>query len=227
MKLSIQSDFKKITKTLNELQKTQVPFATAKALNELGQQTKEFQRELLKREIDNPTRFTVNSVFSSFTNKRAVQSGKAFVEVGLKDKSSNGGGTAARYLQPLLRGGKRETKRFEYQIRRKVKDKKYIALTDANRRNRFGNVGRARINNIIKGINDPEGKFELVANTGLIYEKKKRSRKVVGVLTNAPRYTKQFDLVKSSIKFADRKFIPVFEKQLRLAVMNAKRKARA
>lgn len=92
--LSVKSDVRALSKKLDALARKQLPFATAQALNATAEQVRDAQRENMRKVLDRPTPFTLNSV----AIKRASKSNPvALVYV----KS-----IAVAYLLPYEIGGK-------------------------------------------------------------------------------------------------------------------------
>lgn len=92
--LSVKSDVRALSKKLDALARKQLPFATAQALNATAEQVRDAQRENMRKVLDKPTPFTLNSV----SIKRASKSNPvALVYV----KS-----IAVAYLLPYEIGGK-------------------------------------------------------------------------------------------------------------------------
>ena len=222
MRLSIEADIKKLSKGLNNIQKNQLPFVISKSLNEIGGEVKEAQQNEIIKEIDRPKPFTKNSVFATRTTKGAVKNNRGQVTIGLKDKASRGT-PAARYLAPLISGGDRESKPFEYRVRRKIKGKQ-IGLTSANRRNKFGNVSRKRIKSISDAIlngKDETGKFIFIEGAGLVFETKgigRANRKLVAGIAEKARYRRQLDLIQPSVRVINSRARILLERNIRLAL---------
>ncbi|XHO65310.1 hypothetical protein BCC1697_001721 [Burkholderia gladioli] len=60
--LSVKSDVRALSKKLDALARKQLPFATAQALNATAEQARDAQRENMRKVLDKPTPFTLNSV---------------------------------------------------------------------------------------------------------------------------------------------------------------------
>ena len=108
--MSIVFDIGPLVRQLDDLQKKQIPFATARALSELAKDIAVFQQGVTNDAIDRPNDFTAKqSMYSTTADKR----GPYTVKVGYKRKQ-------AAYLAPLL-GGERRSKPFEKRIDGQVK----------------------------------------------------------------------------------------------------------
>ncbi|MPW16919.1 hypothetical protein GCT13_08240 [Paraburkholderia sp. CNPSo 3157] len=84
---------KRLTKSLNDLEKHQLPFATAKALTAVAKNAQAAEKEAMPEVFDRPTPFTVNSVAVKGARKSDLEA-----RVFIKD-------IAAAYLEPFEFGG--------------------------------------------------------------------------------------------------------------------------
>lgn len=106
--ITIQVDTRSATRWLNDVQRKQVPFATAVAITRTAKLIeKELQRELATR-LDNPSPYTRRSTFSTSANKRTLIS-----IIGIKDKKPAGGTAPAVLLKEHFGGGVRGNKPME------------------------------------------------------------------------------------------------------------------
>ena len=92
--INVKADIKGLTRTLNDLQKKQIPFATAKALTATAKNIAEAQRKALPSIFDRPTLFTQRSI-----GVKAARKSNLTAIVFVKD-------IAAQYLKPFEFGGK-------------------------------------------------------------------------------------------------------------------------
>lgn len=123
-------------------------FAGAVALSRSAKRAKEDVKTEIRRVFNNPTPFTVNSVYAKTANKNDLSA-----KVGLKDWTPKGRG-AGRYLQPHIVGGQREDKRSEYLLRQRglLPSGYQIVPTDYAPLNRYGNVTKGYMNKILSGL---------------------------------------------------------------------------
>lgn len=91
--ISVRFDVKALNKKLDALASKQLPFATAQAINATLKIAQEAERENMRKMLDRPTPFTVNSVAVKRADKRSL-TGRVYV----KD-------IAAAYLEPFEDGG--------------------------------------------------------------------------------------------------------------------------
>ncbi|NYH21399.1 hypothetical protein [Paraburkholderia bryophila] len=91
--VSVRTDIKRVAKALDDLARKQLPFATAQAINATAQIVKLAEQENMRKVLDAPTPFTVNSI----AVKRATKSDLVAL-VYVKP-------VAASYLLPYETGG--------------------------------------------------------------------------------------------------------------------------
>lgn len=92
-KISVSDDIAKLRKSLTDLEKRQLPFATANALTALAKNAQAAEKEAMPEVFDRPTPFTVNSVAVRGARKSNLEA-----RVFIKD-------IAAAYLEPFEFGG--------------------------------------------------------------------------------------------------------------------------
>lgn len=104
MDLSFESNIREWTTWMTDVERNQIPFATASALTRTAKELQEHHRSLLPIIFDRPTRFTMNSL-------RVTPATKAqpIASVWFKDSSRS----HSHYLLPQVEGGGRPLKRFE------------------------------------------------------------------------------------------------------------------
>jgi hypothetical protein len=106
IEINVKADVKEATRWLNDIQRKQVPFATAKALTSTAKLVQaELKREMLA-EFDNPSAFTKNSTYSTSATKVTLQA-----EAGIKDRGMRV--TPAKLLKEHFTGGLRGGKPME------------------------------------------------------------------------------------------------------------------
>jgi len=114
MKFIIETEgIEKLLTTLEDLEKKQLPFATAKALNKTAEDIKDAEVKQMQSSFDRPTAYTLNSLYIKYANKQNLSA-----MVGFKDKSQAGKGNAStNFIYPQVKGGRRHLKRFESALR--------------------------------------------------------------------------------------------------------------
>lgn len=111
IEIDVRGSIEAATRELTEIERKQIPFATARALTEAAEAGRIAVKKAIRRVFDRPTRFTENATF-----KRPATKGRLKAEVFLKDEAGKGVG-AAKYLQAQIGGGARRNKRFEEALR--------------------------------------------------------------------------------------------------------------
>lgn len=144
--VNVSSDIKNVIKRLNDLEKKQVPFATALALTNVGKQIKQEERNEMERVFDRPTAYTLNSLYLKKATKRDLT-----VRVLLKDRV-NRGNAANTYLNPQIYTGQRRLKGFEklLQARGVLPEGYYAVPAKRTKLDRHGNIATRMLTQIIK-----------------------------------------------------------------------------
>lgn len=139
MKVDIQiTGIKELISKMNDLEKSQVPFAMAKALTKTAQDVQAAEVKVMQSSLDRPTPYTLKSLYVKPATKKDLSAMVYF-----KDKSSAGkGNPAANYILPHVQGGKRNLKRFESALRRigVLPSGMYIAPGSACPLDAYGNI---------------------------------------------------------------------------------------
>lgn len=137
-------------KSLDALEREQLPFALALTATWTAQAVQVAEKKLISKVFDRPNNYTKNSVYvKSATKKNPIAA------VWLKDEFATAkGGNAAEYLSPHIFGGPRKAKRFEKAMRRKglLKLNQFTVPANPAKRDRFGNVSRGQIGKMLSNI---------------------------------------------------------------------------
>ncbi len=109
MRIDLTMNIDQVIGTFSRVQRDQVPFSLARAMTRTVRKAKEAEQDGIRAAFDRPTRYTLNSVYSTTATKM-----KPEASVGIKDGLSTSKGTpASKYLAPEVYGGGRRVKRFE------------------------------------------------------------------------------------------------------------------
>ena len=144
MSISIQiTGLDDFIRGINDFAQRQVPFATAKSLNEVANIAKITMNDEMHSVFDMPTGFTLNSTRVERAMKNHLSSA-----VGFKDISAARRG---HYLEPEVYGGPRRHKPFEARlISRGIMPAGYFAVPGAGAaKDAFGNMSRGQIVQIL------------------------------------------------------------------------------
>ena len=147
LSISVQADVARLTRHLREVERKQIPFATAQALTAAATGAKVDVRAAMASIFDRPTAFTLNSIY-------VQKASKSRLEADIHIKDEGGKGTAAgKYLLPEIVGGPRMQKPFERRLTAAGIGTGYFAPAygadfDAN-----GNMNRGQIVAILSAMN--------------------------------------------------------------------------
>ncbi|MDP2244027.1 hypothetical protein [Pseudomonas sp.] len=133
---------------ITDLERNQLPYATALALTETAKQVKERLEGEMRSVFDRPTSWTLNSLRLFPATKQ-----KLVARVWMKNEADKAA-PATRWLTPQVYGGPRDDKRSEKLLRAKgiLPDGKYIVPGRDAKLDGFGNIGRGQIQKILSGL---------------------------------------------------------------------------
>ena len=202
----------------------------AMAMNMTAKQVKEELIEEMKKVFDNPTPFTLNSIYIV-----PAKPDKLIIKIGIKDFAGKGT-SAAEYLSAQIEGGTRAQKRSEKQLNRQVVGfgtSNYIMPGKGLKLNKYGNVTQGKMTQILSAIsaftetgynanktkdsikkNPNQDKYFVITKgsnshlkPGVYYRRGKGGKKIVPVLifTDSPRYSKRFHYFELAVKFYQEK----------------------
>lgn len=100
---TLKADTKQLQHKLNNLINRQMPYATSLAINETLKTLETYNKALMQRAFDRPTRFTMNAFYVQYSNKRTLMGA-------LRRKQMVAG---RHYLEVQDAGGQRPLKAFE------------------------------------------------------------------------------------------------------------------
>lgn len=205
--ISVKDDMMRVLKKLDALSRRQIPFIVARALTDTARDAKKDLVAIMPRVFDNPTPYTLNSIYVTSANKQTLEA-----VVGIKDQASKGT-PAAKYLQPEITGGGRRIKRVERLLSGKgilpagmaVVPVKDTALDS------YGNVKRSEYGSIIRrlekqSISKASGKRTRKTKNGTLFVPNSSSTLAPGVwqrngvgirplllFVQVPKYRARFD----------------------------------
>lgn len=210
MKIDIKFDTRAIERELTDLQRKQIPFATAVTLTRLAEAVKAEMPAVLERELDRPKPFTTR--FSVYT-QRATKS-NLYSEVGFKDRQ-------AAYLAALLAGGARKLKTAEQRFLGRP-----IVPGPDMRLDRYGNVPKATLVRILKAAQSktymPDGRFVFVTEAGVFARKGRKVQTLLLFADSRPTYRKTIDLEKVATKVVQRRAQAEFDRAMAQAMRSAR-----
>ena len=197
MNINIRGNVDKTLRDMRNIAKSQVPYATSKAINEIA---KMCEKEILKQinqNINNPTAFTKKAVFVSYSNKNQSP---IRATVGIKDKQ-------AEYLIFVEEGGI------------SVATGKAKPVPTSSSKNRFGNLPKSKTKAIGNGkvfSGKPSGR------PGGIYQrmgtKRKPKLKMIASWQHSTRHTPRTRFAVRVMLIVKRNVEKVLRKQMALAI---------
>lgn len=159
IRIEAKPELQELSRAFRELERKQLPFAFSLAANRIGQRIMRAEKVALARDIDNPTRSTLSSLFFNVATKA-----KPWARIYFKD-SFGAGIPADRYMQPAVHGGTRKHKRFEKAlIARGLMKSNQFAIPRPDVLDSNGNVKGAQVMRILSGLGAAETTAGVTAN---------------------------------------------------------------
>lgn len=143
MEINVLSNIAEWTQNLEDIYLRQLPYATARALNDTVEEVKAFHQTVLLSTFDRPTRYTLNSL----QMLKASGRGELRASVFFKEHRLS----RQHYLMPQVQGGAREHKPFEkWLINRGIMMASEFAVPASTLKlNAYGNVSQGTITQIL------------------------------------------------------------------------------
>ncbi|MFA7333619.1 MAG: hypothetical protein WC130_04905 [Kiritimatiellia bacterium] len=151
MIINISSDLERLTKDLDDLARSQIPFAASLALNKTAAFGKANAREEMSRVFDNPRPYTLNAVFVKPSSKRDLTA-----VVGLLSGKGQRQG-AAEYLEAEITGGGRKSTPFERSLAEAIHATGEMIPGKDAKLDSYGNLTKAMRKAIIEAQKKPDG----------------------------------------------------------------------
>ena len=197
IRYSVKADVKKATRYLTNVQKRQVPFATANAINNtLFDMRGNLVKRLIK-DIDRPTPFTQKG-FTVNKAKKTKLRGEVFIQP-----------NRMKYLQYAIFGGTRRPNRK-------------VIIIGTKKRNQYGNTPGMRNlrNKLLNQKNVFEG--ESRGGTAGIWKRTKGETQLLARYVTRANYQKRFKFFDTARKTANARFPINFNRQLARALRSAR-----
>ena len=157
MQIKVDFDVKRLTKSLNNTQREQVPFATSMALNEVSKDVSRAVTVQMDRYLEKPTPFT----------KRAYELGKNFKRATKRN--------LVAILDPKEIQG--EYLKFQIEGGRRLPDQRAILVpTKLAPKNQYGNLSRANRKRAVQGKGKYFSAGEREGKTPGIYVRRAKGR---------------------------------------------------
>ena len=193
MRITISNDFNKLFKDLNDIQKKQIPFATARALSQTASLGVTASVSQAKKDIDRPTPFTLRGFASLNASKSNLQA-HVFIKP-----------IQAEYLKYQIDGGTREDK----------KGSPVIAPGKKLKLNQYGNIGRYR-------LRGKSSKKIFVSDDGVIFERLRDSINILAMYRAKAEYKKRLNYYEALQASAIKTFPITMDKSIDDALRTAK-----
>lgn len=239
--ITITVDTRDTTRWLDDIQRTQIPFAMSVALNKVARLAQEGIKADMQRTLDRPKPYTLGGTFVAPSNKRNL-----VAIVGLKDKAAAGPAPAS-YLAPLVYGTQRGEKAMERALR-------IVGALPAGQRavpaaaakiDRYGNMSRTQFKEMVGAIKSNTRTFKgkgkrlhaagyFVADgsrqtshlpPGIYYRIERADESVIKpvmLFVSRAHYKATLNIVKVVGDVVDRNFKRVFEDALAQALASAR-----
>jgi hypothetical protein len=221
MQIDIRSDVKDLTKSLNRIQRKQIPFATSRAINTLAFDVRKTLQDGLDIHMDRPTPYTKRGVQVEKSTKKDL-----VAEVGFRSKTfgkGRGEATQASYMKRQIEGGTRKarSKAIPVPVPKNLKTNKYGSIVRGKVKRLLQDKDKY-FSGVPKGIPDAPGIWQrMPANSK---RKKNRGGKIRMVIAWEPKtqYKSRFPfkrIVETTIKTNFRRR---FDFELREALKTAR-----
>jgi hypothetical protein len=205
MKVSVKDNLKEVNKWTTNVQKKQIPFATAMAINKTlgigkGNRMKGLDREMQKQMIQK-------------LDRPMARTTKAFYRIGARKTNLTGtlGFTewANKFMQYLVHGG----------VRSGESSKVGVPYVPNAKLNKFGNIA-GRKSGLIKKQSQFIGNIKSI--DGVWERQKDRSVKLMVAFKNSVTYQAMFPFYKIAEKYSKARFDKNFAEEFTKALRNAK-----
>lgn len=231
LKVSVKAEVKAVEKWLTDIQKKQLPFATAKALTRTGQKIKEAEIAEMKSVLENPTPFTLKALQLRPATKQNLTA-----IVWFKDFAGKGN-PAGQYLLPQIQGGQRKLKRSERWL-----GNRYLVPGKSVKLDKYGNMPKGQLTKALantralpdaaqhtrkggRGYANSKYFYATIRGVSAVWERYGPGGKNIRpylVAVRNPNYQKRFDF----FGVANRTFNANFKREFYDAFTNALRTAR-
>jgi len=206
MKIELKADIKQLTKKLNKVQRKQIPFATAQAINEVAFKARKALMAQSKKKLDRPTPFTVKG-FQVVKAKKTSLTAIVYVD-----------SKRAKYMQFQIEGGIRTPNKRAIP----VPVQKNVAL------NKYGNMPRKKINTLLNNVKifsgKPKGQGRNANAPAGIWKRTNKNNKLKLLVSYEPfvKYEARFPFYKIVTKVVESTFEDTFKKHLAKAILTSR-----
>jgi len=203
MQISVKDNIKEITKWTTSVQKKQIPFATAMAINatlgigkgNTGNKLDKVLGQQMEQKLNNPTPATKKAFYRLRATKTKLRG-----VLGFRD-------WAAKYMQYQIEGGTRSS------------GKKFAIPTSNAKLNKYGNIPNKRAG-VVKKKNQKI--MTVKGMTGVYETHKDRTLKLIIAFKNSATYRAKFPFYKIAEGYSNSNFTKNFMKEMNKALKTAK-----
>lgn len=203
MQVNVKTNIKEITKWTTSVQKKQIPFATAMAINatlgigkgNTGKKLDKVLGQQMEQKLDNPTPRTKKAFYRLRATKTNLTGVLGFVD------------WAAKYMQYQIEGGTRAS------------GKKFGIPTKNAKLNKYGNIPN-RKDGLVKKKNQKI--MTINGMTGVWETHKDRTVKLIIAFKNSATYKPKFPFYKIAAGYVNKNFTKNFIKEMNKALKTAK-----
>lgn len=197
MRLNIKSNIEQFKRKMQREQRSQLPFATAKALTATGKAAAQYQNERMPDAFDRPTPFTQKGVTSISATKARMYS-RVLVKT-----------IQAAYLATQEEGGTR------------TPSGRAIVIPIGQRTNKYGNMPKGAVRRALARDDTFSG---TVRGIGGIWQRTRAGGvKLLVAYEQQARYKPRFRFKETTEQFAAERFPREFDKAFRQAMETARR----
>ena len=195
--ISVRPDISRTVAFLNDLERRQLPFATASALTDTAKDAQREEERAIERVFDRPTRFTTKAVGVTPARKTRLEA-RVFIKR-----------IQADYLALQITGGTRHPRG------------RAIVLPVRKRVNKFGNIPRNTVKRLLARRDTFSGTVRGVAG---IWQRQRGGRlKLMLAYEPQATYRKRYDFPGNVRRTVRRRFQSNFNRRWRIALATARR----
>ena len=200
--ISVKMETERAEKYLRKAAKKQLPFATAVALTKTAKHLAEVERRSLSKHLDRPTPFTKKAFAIKPARKQDFKTGRIFSRLFIKDAQE-------KYLRFAIEGGTR-----------RPKNRAIVVPGQATRLNRYGNLSR----NFIKNMLAKPNVFTTTINgTGAIVQRMRSGiLKTLVIFTSSASYEKRLPFFEIAKRVVPKRVVIEMNRALRSALRTAR-----
>lgn len=194
--ISLASDIKRVVKQLDSLQRKQVPYATALALNDVAFDARKAEQNAQRRYLDRPVRFTQSGFFVDKANKRKLTATITIPQ------------NRWKYIRHQVEGGASTRQGAPHAI-----------PLDPSVKNKFGGMPR----NKTRTLKKRKGHFIAKSgSTNILFKRQGKQVTPLIAFKKTTMQTKKYPVWKAATRVVESKFEHAFDKRMAHALRTAR-----